>query len=292
MQSQKTMAGATPAPGRISFRHRCYKWYWKGRDLVVPGLKYSHEIYETTLSDLLDGRPCWLDIGCGHQVFPPWRASQEKHLVQSVPLVVGLDYDHASLVRHGTIRARVRADVEVLPFKDRSFDLVTANMLLEHVREPARLVREAYRVLKPGGRFLVHTPNVWGYGTALARMIPERLKPRIIEWLHGRCNDDVFPAHYRINSDVALRHAAASCGFAGIHVRYLVSDALMIMIPPLAAAELILIRALMMRRLRRLRPYLLAIMEKAPATATTQIPLPRTLDSDSVRGEQVVAGRQ
>lgn len=47
------------------------------------------------------------------------------------------------------------ADAEALPFPDGAFDLVTCRIAPHHFPRPDRLVAEAVRVLKPGGRFVL-----------------------------------------------------------------------------------------------------------------------------------------
>lgn len=48
-----------------------------------------------------------------------------------------------------------------LPFTDQSFDVVNFDATIEHLIEsPKELFKEVYRVLKPGGMFLITTPNL------------------------------------------------------------------------------------------------------------------------------------
>lgn len=54
--------------------------------------------------------------------------------------------------------AYVAADAARLPF-GRIFDSIVSFETIEHVPDPARFVAECARVLKPGGTFLVSTPN-------------------------------------------------------------------------------------------------------------------------------------
>ncbi|WP_395747329.1 class I SAM-dependent methyltransferase [Prosthecobacter sp.] len=51
------------------------------------------------------------------------------------------------------------ADVSALPFEDGSYDIVLSTQVLEHVREPQRVVAEMARVLKPGGHLFLTTPQ-------------------------------------------------------------------------------------------------------------------------------------
>lgn len=49
--------------------------------------------------------------------------------------------------------------VPPLPFRDASFDWVISFQVIEHIRDDRAFVAEIHRVLRPGGRFLVTTPN-------------------------------------------------------------------------------------------------------------------------------------
>ena len=53
----------------------------------------------------------------------------------------------------------VRAVVPPLPFENERFDCVISFQVIEHIRRDRELVREVKRVLRPGGRFIVTTPN-------------------------------------------------------------------------------------------------------------------------------------
>lgn len=53
----------------------------------------------------------------------------------------------------------VACDAQRLPFPDAAFDAIVSINLLEHVPDPSRVLSECARVLVPGGRCLVVTPN-------------------------------------------------------------------------------------------------------------------------------------
>jgi SAM-dependent methyltransferase len=78
--------------------------------------------------------------------------------------VIGLDINAQRLKQLKREFPRVHvvvADAKSLPFRDASFDFAVASQLLEHLNRPERAVSEAYRILRPGGYFLVDVP--WLY---------------------------------------------------------------------------------------------------------------------------------
>ncbi len=46
------------------------------------------------------------------------------------------------------------------PLKDREFDVITSNQVIEHILDLDNFLSEAYRILKPGGYFVVSTENL------------------------------------------------------------------------------------------------------------------------------------
>ncbi len=52
------------------------------------------------------------------------------------------------------------ATVPPLPFDDESFDYVISFQVIEHIKRDDRFVDEVQRVLRPGGKFIVSTPNI------------------------------------------------------------------------------------------------------------------------------------
>jgi SAM-dependent methyltransferase len=242
-----------------------YKVYWKLEQAICPGLKSSQYAYYEALAPYLENRPAWLDLGCGHQMFAHWMTREQNEAISRAGTIVGMDYDHASLRKNTAIRLKSAGDVRRLPFRDRSFDLVTANMVVEHLDDPAASLAEIRRVLRPGGIFIYHTPNYWSYWVFLCSMIPDSLKLRLIRLLDGRPAEDVFPTRYRLNTPRAAARFAFETGFRLREMKLVSTSAGAALIPPLAFLELLLIRLLTLDRFAKFRTNIVAVYEKPVA---------------------------
>jgi ubiquinone/menaquinone biosynthesis C-methylase UbiE len=254
-------------------RKTLFKIYWKMRAVIAPKLKHAQALYEEVLKEHVTTETTWLDLGCGHQVLSGWRAEEENRLVGNCRMIVGMDYDLPSLRLHRSIARKLKGDITNLPFADSSFDLVTANMVVEHLSEPDRQFQEVSRILKPGGVFIFHTPNALGYPSIMTRLVPDKLKDRLIYLLDGRKEEDVFDVHYKANSKKKIQSLALAAGFEAPKTQMIVSDAVFSVVPPFALPELVSIRILMTRPFRSLRTNIIATLKKKSANAparTTQ----------------------
>lgn len=230
--------------------------------IIVPSLRYSQRIYEEVLNEYVNFDKKWLDLGCGQHILPLWRSEAEGNLVKRSKTIVGLDYDYHSLKMHKNISLKVRGDVTKLPFKDNSFDLVTANMVVEHLTMPENQFLEIKRILRSDGIFIFHTPNNLGYTTVLSKLIPKKMKKKVIIFFQDRAEADIFDTYYKINNKKIIYDLTRRTGYEIVKVRMINSSAQFIMIPLLVIFELFWIKILMLSPFSSLRPNIIVILRK------------------------------
>jgi SAM-dependent methyltransferase len=126
-----------------------------------------------------------LDLGCRDGALTQAYAGGNE--------IVGVDADREALAEAQKLGIETRwADLDdALPFADTTFDVVVAGELLEHLRDPGRVVSEVRRVLRPGGTFVGSVPNAF------------RLKNRL-RFLRGRKPEN-DPTHLQMFSPDDVR---------------------------------------------------------------------------------------
>ena len=100
-----------------------------------------------------------LDVGCG-AVYP-------TILARAGFQVTGLDVSREALDQAATLAEKwgmkdkvefVQDYAQALPFPDNAFDAVVLGEILEHIPDPDKVLAEAMRVVRPGGRVIASTP--------------------------------------------------------------------------------------------------------------------------------------
>jgi SAM-dependent methyltransferase len=181
--------------------------------------------YAQALGELVRDGCSWLDIGAGTKLHDGWLGPSCAELAGRTAYLAGCDVVEAVLEHPHLHDARV-ADAGQLPWPDGTFDLVSANMVVEHLTEPGVVFREIRRVLKPGGHFVFVTPNRWHpiIGSA-SILLPPPLRRWYAEHVEGRAATDVFITHYRCNTARTVRRLAESSKLDATVVETFISSA-------------------------------------------------------------------
>jgi ubiquinone/menaquinone biosynthesis C-methylase UbiE len=150
-------------------------WWFQGRLKVILAVlkQYLPKGAET---------PVILDIGCGTGML----------LENMRPLgrTTGLDFSTVALeyCRSHALEGLGRADVRHLPVKDNSVDVITAIDLVEHIKDDEGLLKEFYRVLKPGGIAVLSVPahkSLWSPHDVALHHFRRYEKPEFLKLVQG-----------------------------------------------------------------------------------------------------------
>ncbi len=191
-----------------------YKPYKPGRAKETNPLEKAvlHSRYSYT--HIQDGLPGWLgwlagfvlyrdstpfiqdgsllDIGCGGGKF--------LNSMQNIGWTVeGVEFNPSAVQTCRDAGLKVfQGELSDAAFPDNTFDIVTARHVIEHISTPGPFVAEIFRILKPGGKMILRTPN----SRALGR-----------NWFGTNWFANDVPRHLILFSPGNLRLLAEELGF-------------------------------------------------------------------------------
>lgn len=137
-----------------------------------------------------------VDLGCGAGLLAPHvSAKGYRH--------IGVDLTLSALEQaaaHGV--AAVHGDALAVPLAGGCADVVCVGELLEHVRDPRRVLAEACRLVRPGGVLVLDTINATAAARLFAVTIGERLAGVALRGIH----DPALFVPPRVVVDECARH--------------------------------------------------------------------------------------
>lgn len=155
---------------------------------LAPARRRMNHLF---LDDKFAGR--LLDVGCGDGIYLRFMATQGWR-------VEGLDSDVNAVKRAREVYGlRVQqCSLEEAKYPEDSFDAVTLRHVIEHLPNPIETLKECLRILRPGGRLVIVTPNSESLGHGLAHECWRGLE---------------VPRHLNIFSLTALKRCASLLGY-------------------------------------------------------------------------------
>ncbi len=174
--------------------------------------------YEALVDRLVTAECSWIDVGGGSSIFP-YNAPLAARLARRGAFLVGVDPSN-NIEKNPWVHEKAQCGIEEYR-SDRRFDLATLRMVAEHITEPERAVKSLARLVKPGGRVVIYTPNRWAPVSLAASIIPFRWHHHITGVLWQTQEADVFPTVYQMNTRRRLRHLFEQAGFREAGFLYL-----------------------------------------------------------------------
>jgi ArsR family transcriptional regulator len=181
---------------RAFFSSASGEWDRLRRDL------FGDRIHLLALLSLLDERLVVGDLGCGTGQLSDALAPHVARVIAVDGSPEMLQAARSRLQSHRNVDVREGA-LEAIPIDEATLDVAVASLVLHHQPEPARVLAEMARVLKPGGRILV------------VDMLP-----------HDRLDYQQRMGHVWLGfSDETMRRSLVAAGFTDARVRPLPADA-------------------------------------------------------------------
>ncbi|HPO13833.1 MAG TPA: methyltransferase domain-containing protein [Candidatus Hydrogenedentes bacterium] len=199
----------------IRMNQRCCAWL---EPHLPTARRHTYKIYTEVAAEHAN-RPevrLAVDIGGGKTCayVPATAARQDLR-------IIAIDISPAELRHNHDVNARMVSDVTCgLPLRDASVDLMTSRSVLEHLTNLEAFLREAQRIMRPGGYFIHWIPCKFAPFALINQALPNWLAKKVLYYIEpdvqGICG---FPAKYDRCYPAALRRLLDAAGFEIISLK-------------------------------------------------------------------------
>lgn len=195
----------TPVPSRTEIEHTYQDDYYDAWEDQKSARDAIWERRLESISRLVPRPGRLLDVGCGDGMF-----LNVAH--RNGWTVTGIELSSSAPLRQPRFDIK-QGEVWEAGLRSSSYDLVTSWHVIEHASDPTRMVREIYRVLKPGGTLVLATPNLNDYLFRLAYLAGRLRWPSLYE-------EDERELHlFHFTKDTVAR-LVSSVGFTDVRVGF------------------------------------------------------------------------
>lgn len=191
---------------------------WGPRMRLRFGYFTPDDFYEVMLDKIVMEGCTWVDVGCGRDTLPT-NPVLAKRLRDRCSLLLGVDPSD-NIEENQLIHQRTKTPIELYR-SERTFDLATFRMVVEHVKYPESVLDSLQRLIRPGGKVVVYTVNRWAPSSAFSLFIPFGWHHAIKRIFWKVEQKDTFPVFYRMNTRRQLAELFASRGFKESWFHYL-----------------------------------------------------------------------
>lgn len=161
--------------------------------VLNPEWQDSLTIQKNIIVQNINKKTRLLDLGCGHSDFMGEAYNKTEY-------IYGIDPDKRAIEKNTIINNKIIGSADKMPFADNFFDLVTLTWVMEHLDDPSQVFKEVHRVLKPKGKIIFLTPNIWNYNVWIIRVIPNIFHKFLVSYFYNRQENDTYPKKYKLNS--------------------------------------------------------------------------------------------
>ncbi len=142
--------------------HRNFSWRTVSEYLISPGIKCKFDLLKEQLGSRIFYNG--IDLGCSGNSFLFFLDNviqKSFHDIALTPLKQYIPLEFGKLSRRQTINYwnPLCGDITSLPYRDNSFNFVSALDVLEHIKEDHKAVSEISRILKMNGIVVITVPH-------------------------------------------------------------------------------------------------------------------------------------